>query len=160
MYSQKLSVVTPFVEFCKQETVLYCIKQLRSSKFKNLIPQEKLSSTQKSYAYCLWRFNNWLEGRTFNFYQLNQVSSDSFQREKKSIVLQGLEHFFKLYLESHNSEQAFAKLIKHYLLDPSNKEKRASTIDLEQCAIKSYFEKNDSPIHFKFNSKATHKVTD
>jgi len=160
VYSQKLTVVIPFVEFCKQETVLYCIKQLRSSKFKNLIPQEKLSSTQKSYAYCLWRFNNWLHGRTFDFYQLNQVSTDSFQREKKSIVLQGLEDFFKLYLESHNSEQEFAKLIKHYLLDPGNKEKRATTMDMEQCAIKAYFEKNDSPINFHFNSKATHKVTD
>ena len=160
MYFQKFASVTPFVEFCKQETVLYCIKQLRGSKFKNLIPQEKLSSTQKSYAYCFWRFNNWLHGRTFEFYQLNQVSSDSFQREKKSIVLQGLEDFFKLYVESHNSEQEFVKLIKHYLLDPGNKEKRASTIDLEQSAIKAYFEKNDSPIHFQFNSKATHKVTD
>jgi len=82
----------------------------------------------------------------------------SERKEKYCITRIG--GFFKLYVESHNSEQEFVKLIKHYLLDPGNKEKRASTIDLEQSAIKAYFEKNDSPIHFQFNSKATHKVTD
>lgn len=160
MYKQKLEVVIPFVEFCKQETVLYCLKQLRSSKFKNIKPAESLSSTQKTYAYAIWRFNNWLAGKDFEFFQLNQISSDSFKREKKNIQLQGLEHFFKIFVESHNSDQEFAKVIKQYLLSPGNKEKRASTIDLDQCAIKAYFEKNDSPINFNYNSKATHKITD
>jgi len=62
VFPQKLSEKSPFELFCEQETIQYCIKQLRSSKFKNLKPQEKLSSTQKSYAYILWRFNKWLQG--------------------------------------------------------------------------------------------------
>jgi len=72
--------------FCEQETIQYCIKQLRSSKFKNLKPQEKLSSTQKSYAYILWRFNKWLQGRNFEFSQLNLVTNDSFKQIKDELV--------------------------------------------------------------------------
>ena len=160
MVIQKLQGVIPFEEFCKQETVAYCIKQLRSSKFKYIKPAESMSSTQKTYAYGLWRFNNWLEGREFKFSQLVQVSSEDYKREIKSIKLEGLEHFFKLFVESHNSEHDFVKMIKSYLLDPSNDGKRVGTIDIQQCAIRAYFDRNDSPIHFKFNSKATHKITD
>jgi len=151
---------TAFEEFCKQETVAYCIRQLRGCKFKNLKQTSNFSSTQKSYAYSLWRFSNWLEGRNFEYHQLLQTSGDSFQRKKTSIKLEGLEHFYKLFLESHNSDSEFAKVIKSFLLDPKFKEKRASTIANEQCAIRAYFDKNDSPINFKFDSKATHKVTD
>jgi len=150
---------TEFEEFCKQETVAYFIRQLRGSKLKNL-KETSLSSTQKNYAYALWRFSNWLQGKDFEYSQLRQVSSDSFQRQKTRVNLEGLESFYKLYIESHNSEQDFAKVIKSYLLDPRNKDKRASTVTTEQCAIKAYFEKNDSPINFRFDSKATHKVTD
>jgi integrase len=152
--------VTPFEEFCKQETVAYCIRQLRGSKFKNLKQKGNLCSTQKSYAYSLWRFSNWLEGRNFEYHQLLQTSDDSFKRKKTSLKLVGLEHFYKLFLESHNSDSEFAKAIKSYLLDPQFKEKRASTISNDQCAIKAYFDKNDSPINFRFDAKATHKVTD
>ncbi|MGI0057949.1 MAG: tyrosine-type recombinase/integrase [Nitrosarchaeum sp.] len=150
---------TEFEEFCKQETVAYFIRQLRGSKMKNL-KEPGLSSTQKNYTYALWRFSNWLQGKDFEYSQLRQVSSDSFQRQRTKVKLEGLESFYRLYIESHNSEQDFAKVIKSYLLDPKNKDKRASTVTSEQCAIKAYFEKNDSPINFRFDSKSTHKVTD
>lgn len=150
---------TEFEEFCKQETVAYFIMQLRGSKMKN-VTDDSLSSTQKIYAYSLQRFSKWLQGKDFEYSQLRQISSDSFRRQKTKVKLEGLEHFYKLFVESHNSEQDFAKVIKGYLLDPKNKDKRASTITSEQSAIKAYFEKNDSPINFKFDSKSTHKVTD
>jgi len=41
VFPQKLSEKSPFELFCEQETIQYCIKQFRSSKFKNLKPQEK-----------------------------------------------------------------------------------------------------------------------
>lgn len=151
---------TPFDEFCKQETIAYCLRQLRSSKFKNIKEKSMLSSTQKCYAYSLWRFSSWLEGRDFEYHQLRQTSDDSFQRTKTTVKLEGLEHFYKLFLESHNSDSEFAKVIKSYLLDPQNKDKRSSTITNEKSAIKAYFDKNDSPINFRFDSKATHKVAD
>ena len=51
MFPQKLSEKSPYELFCVQETIQYCNKQLRSSKFKNLKPKEK--SVDKSDAKVL-----------------------------------------------------------------------------------------------------------
>lgn len=99
-------------------------------------------------------------GRKFEFKRLMQTGEESFKKTTETIELQGVEHFLKLYQESYNSDVEFVKIIKRYLLDPINSKKRASMISLEHTSIKTYFEKNDSPIIFKFDSKAKHRVSE
>jgi len=144
-----------FTDFCKLDTVNYCMSQLSGSKFKNII--QKSPGTAGSYAYHLWHFNNWLHGKEFEFTSDIPTSNNTFRREKIKIKLQGLEHLLELYRQSYNADADFVKIAKTFLLDPKNKDLRASYMKIKYNAIKSYFDKNDSPLEFRFNPKSIYK---
>jgi hypothetical protein len=59
----------------------------------------------------------------------------------------------KLYQEPHSSDTEFVRLIKSFLLDEQHNGTKPSTVDLFYCAIRAYFDRNDTPINFKFNAK-------
>jgi hypothetical protein len=147
-----------FSEFKQLETIVYFSSQTRGSKLKNLKITGGLGSTREQYLYRLWNFNNWLHGRDFTFKKTQRTGIDTLKEITQTITLDGLEHLLKLYQES-NESSSFVKLIKMYLLDPIHAEKRASSVALINTAIMSYFERNDSPISFKFDPKATYKST-
>ena len=46
---------------------------------------------------------------------------------------------------------------KTYLMDSVNAQKRSNTVKLIYNAIKSYFDKNDTPLNFRFDYHARHK---
>lgn len=145
---------TSFEEFCQKDTISYYIKQLRGSKLKNTTTKNiyGLSSTQMNYTYALWRLSNWFEGRDFEYHKLIQTSQDSFVREKTKIKLEGLEHFFKLYVESYQSEPDFAKMIKNY--DVIVFFKAGSRKSYEQCIAKACEESGVRLISFGYGFMA------
>lgn len=148
-----------FDNFCKLETITYFMSQLRGSRYKNLKPKSN-GSTAISYSYKLWKFNEWLHGKTFEFQTSEQKGKETFLRIKKQIALTGLEHFLKLYQDPYKTEQEFVKIIKQYLMDPIHKGKRAITMKIDHSAIKSYFEKNEYPLNVKIDLKKLYKTTD
>ncbi len=150
-----------FDDFCKYETVEYCRRQLRGSKFRNKQASvQKISSTQAMYLYRLWHFNNWLVNKKFEFSRMTQTGIDTFKQEKQIFILESLEHFLKLYQVSHNSQAHFVKLVKQYLYDKKiHGGKRSGTMTIEYCAIQSYFNTNDSPLSFKYDPKTNYTVS-
>lgn len=151
-----------FEDFCNIPEVKYWLLQLRCSNIKNLIlPSSKKLGTRGIYAYKLWSFHCWLSGKTFPFFRMVQINEDNFVRKKENKTLKGVDHFLKLYQEPNPNTIDFVKIIKSYLLD---KEKhagnRAKTVELDSCAIKSFFERSDSEINYSFNAKASYKITD
>jgi len=153
-----------FEEFCQLETVQYCSSQLKGCTFRNkkaTQQHKEYGSTRGSYLYKLWSFNNWLADQKFSYSKLVQTGTDSYKKTDETIQLEGLEHFFNLYKESHQSQEHFIKTIKRYLLDKQVHEgKKEGTIKIVNCAIKAYFETNDRPIQYKFNAKTTYSVRD
>ena len=145
-----------YENFCKLETISYFMKQHKTSRYKNIIPK-RAGGTADTYANKLWKFNNWLAGKEFEFTRIENTGKDTFQRKVNKIKLKGIEHFLKLYQEQFSQEREFIKISKSFLLDPENEDLSASYIKMYYNAIKSYFEKNDSPLNFKFDSKARHK---
>ena len=107
-------------DFNHLESVSYFASQLRSGKYKN-IKQNSSESTQQSYVRNLWYFNNWIHGKTFEFYRTRQIDIDTFKRERYQVMLEGVEQFLKLFEESNNSESDFIKLIKRYFSDECNR---------------------------------------
>ncbi len=64
----------------------------------------------------------------------------------------------KLYQEPHTSNTEFVRIIKSFLMDEQHKYMKALTVDLFYCSIRAYFDRNDSPINFKFDSKIKYDV--
>lgn len=151
-----------FRDFCKLDGINYLKEQLRGHQYQNLTPQDPmgLGSTQRTYIYALYRFNNWLVGREFEFTQVLTTGSDTFKKIRQKIVLTGLEHLLQLYKDSIQSEPDFVKIIKKYLLDPIHVDKRAAGIKVDHAAIVAYFEKNDFPIRFKFDAKVKYSTNE
>jgi len=145
-----------FRDFTRLETVQYFYQQLRANKRKFTKSDiENLSPTQKSYLYALWNFNNWLCGKEFESTVLIQSDLDTFKKIRSKTILEGLEHFLNLFGKSQDSMPDFIKMTKRYLYDKEKHgHKKARTMRQVRCAIESYFEKNDTPLIFKFDEKA------
>ena len=144
-------------EFNELETVSYWLSQLRRTKFKNLKnPKSQKSGTVDQYSYRAWIFNNWLHDKEFVLHQTRQIDEDTFKRIEKTVTIQGLEHLLKLYQEPQSVESDFIKIVKRFLLDPMHKNKKSSTVMVDYSAIKSYFDKNESPLNFKFDPTANY----
>ncbi len=147
-----------FKNFCELETVKYFTKQLRGSSHKNL-KSKKLGGTAEAYAWKLWKFNEWLHGKTFEFQRFVPKDNGDYKRMQEKITLEGVEHFLRLYQESEKPQE-FSKIIKTYLLDSVHEGKRSKTMKIDISAIKSYFEKNDEALIIRFDPKTNYKTTD
>jgi hypothetical protein len=148
-----------FKEFSNLESVAYFRSQLRHSRRKNVKPSGA-GSTQRSYLYWLWDFHNWLKGKEFEYNSFIPVSESQYNLKKEKINLNGADHLLSLYKKSHNSQADFIKMIKQYLLSPKHDNKKASTIQIAYYAIIGYFDRNESPIPFKFDFKARYDTND
>ena len=157
--SQKeLGIAISYDEFCQLETVAYFLEQLKGSQYRNVDPKKKMG-TASCYAYRLWHFNIWLHGRSFEFYTEVQQGNDTYKREKKQVTINNVEQLLQMYQAPYKLEADFVKVVKKYLLDSVHEHKRANSVKIDRCAILSYFEKNDTPMNFKFSFNAKYKTT-
>ena len=140
--AQEAGLPISYEDFCRLETVQYFINQHKGSRYKNFDPKFR-NGTADNYSRNLWKFNNWLTGREFEYFGYVSTGGDSFRREKTKVQLQSVEHFLKLYQETFHTEKDFVKLIKTYMMDSVNALKRSNTVKLIYNSIKSYFDKND-----------------
>lgn len=141
-----------FQDFCKLETVEYYANQLRGDKFKNV--KSKQYSTRSQYLYRLWAFNNWIIGKSFEFSTIRYIDQDTFKQVKEKVTLESVEHFLKLYQDSQNTDSEYIKIIKRFLMSDIHGNVSPQYIKHKKIAITSYFEQNDSPIKFHFDSNA------
>jgi hypothetical protein len=145
--------VISFDDFLKLDTISYWLSQIRGSKFKNITSNKKNGGTRIQYAYHVWKFNNWLHGKKFLLSRSRQVSTTTFERTQSEITFDSIEQMISIMQEPYSVDADFIKIIKKYLLDPIHDGKSSNSITISHYAIKSYFEKNDFPLVFKFNSK-------
>lgn len=155
---QEKGIAMPYDEFCQLETVQYFTEQLRGSRYKNVDPQ-KLAGTSSAYGYRLWNFNNWISGKKFQINMQIQTGKDTYKRERDFVTIQSVEHFLKMFQEPHSIASDYIKVIKTYLLDPMHEGKRAGSVKIDYCAIKSYFERNDFPLYFRFDLTTKYRTT-
>jgi len=143
-----------FRDFCKLESVSFCMLQLRGGKQRcNVIPKN-IISTQKNYLYSLWNFHYWLVGLEFSYDFLTPIDESTFQMYSKTVILTGLEHFLKIWEYAPlNSKPFFTQIITKYLKDPIHIKKKQTTLKIDYYAIKAYFDRNEHPLDFKFNFK-------
>lgn len=144
-----------FEDFTKLETVAYFMKQHRGSRFKN-IQLKGHQGTRGTYAHRLWKFNNWITGRKVSFTKIYSTGKDTFKQKVQTIKLKGIEDFLYHYTQPLSQEREYVKVIKDYLLDSENKMQSDKSMKVIVNAIRSYFEKNDAPINFKYNTKVGH----
>ncbi len=145
-------------DFCNLESVQYFLSQLRGNKLKNLEPKSITSDngTKRLYLQANYQFNNWLHGKSFEFSITKQIDIDTFKKTKQLVTLEGLEHLLKRFQNSFNTDSEFIKIVKLYLMDEIHSKCSAKYMSVKHSAITSYFDKNDSPLKFKYNAFNNH----
>lgn len=151
-----------FENFCKLDTVSYMRKQLTQTKYKNESAKTKHTGggTRRSYSLSLWKFHEWIIGKSITTQQAISVGDNLQRIEKKTIKLNGIEDLLRVYQESNNRGAEFERFIKAYLMDSnlhSNKSK--GYMGNIMTGIKAYFAKNESPITINFNVNVAHDNT-
>lgn len=146
------SVPILYDDFCKLETVSHFRSQLRGSNRKNT--KSGTNGTKDTYARHLHYFNNWIFGKKLEYTTEVKLSNDTYKKENKQTTLKGVEHFLKIYSESHSNKKPFEKLIKSYFLEPDIQSKSKSVRNIAFFAINEYFKKNDEPIGLIFDPNA------
>jgi hypothetical protein len=142
-------------EFIKLESVEYFLEHYSKSRYKNISPDKHgFGGTQRAYSYALKNFNNWLIGKELEYQKLISTGNNNYKKVAESTVLNGLEDLLRLFRDSPGNESQFIKIIKKYLLDSCHQGKSSTTMNSIYHAIIGYFEKNETPVHFNFNSKA------
>ncbi|MCE2506290.1 MAG: hypothetical protein J4F36_07465 [Nitrosopumilaceae archaeon] len=142
-----------FENFIKLDSVEYWISQLSSTKFKNLKCNTILHGTQATHGYHLWAFNEWLHNKIFRCRAIKQLKDNTFSMKEEDISFDTVQDMLELYKMPNSNRSDFIKIIKKYLLDPTNQNHKAGYITSKHAAILSYFRENNYPIEFKFNSK-------
>jgi len=141
-------------EFVKLESVEYFLEHYSKTRYKNISPDKHgFGGTQRAYSYALKNFNNWLIGKPLEYQRLVPTGNDNYKKITESTILKGLEDLLRLFQDSQGNESHFIKIIKKYLLDSCHEGKSSSTMNSIYHAIISYFEKNEAPVRFRFNSK-------
>lgn len=142
-------------EFIELESVKYFLDHYSKSHYKNIKSPDKhgFGGTQRAYSYALKNFNNWLIGKKIEYQKFIPTGNDNFKKETQLTTLEGLEDLLRLSKESSGDKSHFIKIIKKYLLDSCHEGKSSTTMNSYYHAISGYFEKNETPVHFRFNSK-------
>jgi hypothetical protein len=141
-------------EFVKLESVEYFLEHYSKSRYKNISSgKHGFGGTQRAYSYALKNFNNWLIGKTMEYQKMIPTGNDNYKKITESTILKGLEDLLRLFQDSSENESHIIKMVKKYLLDSCHEGKSSSAMNSIYHAITSYFEKNESPIRFRFNSK-------
>jgi len=144
-----------YEDFIKIKSVAYFMKQHRGSRFKNM-ESKSHEGTRGTYARRLWKFNNWITDREVTFTKIYSSGKDTFKQKIEKIKLKGVDDLLDHYVQPLSREREFVKVIKDYLLDSENETLSDKSMKIIVNSIKSYFEKNDAPINFKYNTKIGH----
>lgn len=151
-----------FENFCKLDTVAYMRQQLTQTKYKNESAKTKHTGggTRRSYSLSLWKFHEWIIGKSITT-QVAISVDDNLQRiEKKTIQLNSIEDLLRVYQESNNRGAEFERFIKLYLMDSEqHSTKSKGYMGNIMAGIRSYFAKNESPITINFNVNVAHGNT-
>jgi len=148
-----------YEDFIKVKSVAYFMQQLRGSRFKN-IESKSHEGTRGTYARKLWKFNNWITDREVTFTKIYSSDEDTFKQKIEKIKLKGVDDLLHHYIQPLSQEREFVKIIKDYLLDSENATLSDKSMKIIVNSIRSYFEKNDAPINFKFDTKVGHTTSE
>jgi len=142
--------VLTFKEFCQINHVKYWRKQLNVSNITNF-DINKHGGTQKCYTYGLFKFNQWISGKSLTIKAMTQIDKNTFTYKTKHVRIRDISHFLELYQNS-NTKPEFVRLIKQYLIWLQDC-KGQSTVNNALYSIRSFFRENDTDIDFRFNAK-------
>lgn len=144
-----------YENFTKLDTVSYFMNQLKGSKLKN-IESKSHEGTRGTYARRLWRFNNWLAGKEVEFTTIFPSGKSSYKKKSQKIKLGGVEDLLHHFIQPLSQEREFIQVIKSYLNDSENADLSEKSMKVIINSIRSYFEKNDALINFRYDVKAKH----
>ena len=159
MTATELGYSISYEDFIKQKTVSYFMKQHRGSRLKN-VDSKSYQGTRGTYARRLWKFNNWLHGKEVEFTKIFPTGNNNYKQKTEKVKLDGVENLLHHYIQPLSQEREFVKIIKDYLLDSENTDQSDKSMKVVVNSIKSYFEKNDAPINFKYNVKVGHTTSE
>lgn len=141
-----------YKDFCELETIAHFRSQLRGSNRRNT--KAKTDGTRDTYTRHLHYFNNWIYGKSFEYTKEVPAGNETYKKVKTDVTLKGVEHFLKIYAQSHYDKKPFVRMIKSYFLDSDTQTKSKGMRNNSFFAIYEYFKKNEEPIDLTFDPNA------
>jgi len=148
-----------FEDFLHQESIEYWLEQLSSTRYKNLKTKRRLQGTQETYAYQVWKFNNWLpttESRIIKFrvewtqsvlqarneHRILVMSPLFFEGTDKFVTLEQIATYHATLMNNSShferlTEKKVGKPYKNWSLKQKNYHKIALFIDEARSVIPS-----------------------
>jgi hypothetical protein len=153
--------VMSFDDFCKLDSVEYMRNQLTTTRIKHpeSITKHSGGGTQKSYTVILRHFSEWLNGKNISIKKIVPLGDNLQRVDTVNLRLDTIEDLLKAYQDSGNQSLEVIKIIKNYLMDKNTQSHKSKNyMDNIVYSIKCYFQTNESPIMFTFNSKVNHET--
>ena len=129
---------SPHKEFLRAPPVAMWIKTLNKPNVIHATP--RANGTRHAYGYALYRFNNWLAGRTWTVATRVTKKDGSYKEVRRDVEMRGVVHLLELALERGGLDRDLSGLIRQYFADMNSEGRQGRSVRLQtHSAIKSFF---------------------
>jgi len=148
-------------DFCKLPTIITMRQQLKDTAVDHPESKTKHSGggTRKAYTHYCWHFSNYLNGKKFEIEKSFRVDEETIKIRKVTITCKNIEDLLDIRKNSQMANDPnVIKIIKDYLYDDKiHVTKSSGTMENLSYGIKAYFDRNNYPVFFKYDSTIGHK---
>ena len=130
--------VSPHKEFLRTPPVARWIETLNRP---NVIhATSRANGTRHAYGYALYRFNQWLAGRTWTVAVRVSKKDGSYKEVRREVEMRGVEHLLEMALEKGGLDRDMSGLIRQYFAAMNTEARQSGSVMLQaHSAIKSFF---------------------
>lgn len=131
--------VSSYERVLKLKFVKYWLTQLNGSGLKNT---QSESGTKQTYLGKLSRFDEWLQGRSFQSYE-SVISDRQMKRQAVAKSFGSVEELMEYCMESDYGTKTAQRVVREYMAGMQSTGASNSMYVVAQAAIKSYLEVHD-----------------
>ena len=102
--------------------------------------------TRSIYGYALYRFHEWVAGRTVAVTARVDCGNGTFREERRDVEVRGADHVLELALEGGEIGRDLSVLIRQFFADLNSQRRYSSSVMMQtQSALKSFFTCHEIP---------------
>ncbi|ABK76810.1 conserved hypothetical protein [Cenarchaeum symbiosum A] len=127
--------------------------QLQGSNMKHPEKKSYDSSTRRQYVQCLWNFNRWITGRTFEIREYWPTPEGTYALRSETRNFENVGDLLDVLERPLADSRNVSRIVKDFLLDRMETHSGSSHIMMYKNSIVSYFDKNEQQLKLSFNPR-------
>ena len=128
----------PYRDFQSIPVVAKWLGMLNTANVRHVSSRQ--NGTRESYSYGMYRFNNWLAGKTWSIATRTTNGDGSYRDVRKDVEVRDVAHLLELALEKGGLDRDLLAIIRQFFAELCARKKFSRSVMVQtQCAIKSFF---------------------